>query len=221
MGSRSRMAVEAFEAFVTEVNTLNNLLRKRAARLLRNDSLAPAELRVLQILRNDGARTVPEIGRLRLTSRQNIQITVNRLKKSGMVEFAPNPSHKRSGLVRLTAQGQEVLEHAQEKGTLSGREIGTDISEDEISRAMEFLRKVRKALAPEARVRKQRGGKPGNVSPQPASPGGTTANETGEPPTAPCVRGAFGESALPGVQASSNSPEPAAGEQDELPVNLL
>lgn len=206
------MAVEAFEAFVTEVNTLNNLLRKRAARLLRNDSLAPAELRVLQILRNDGARTVPEIGRLRLTSRQNIQITVNRLKKSGMVEFAPNPSHKRSGLVRLTSQGQEVLEHAQEKGTLSGREIGTDISEDEISRAMEFLRKVRKALSPEARVRKQREGKPGNVSPQPGSPGRTTVNETGEPPTAP---------PQPGVQASSNSPEPAAGEQDELPVNLL
>jgi DNA-binding MarR family transcriptional regulator len=74
--------------------------------------VAAGGLGVLRALREHGDQTVPQIGRLRGTSRQNIQIVVNRLAAEGFVEFVRNPAHKRSELVRLTDAGQRAFEAA-------------------------------------------------------------------------------------------------------------
>jgi len=67
---------------------------------------------VLEILEAHGDQTVPQIARLRGTSRQNIQILVNKLQQDGCVELANNPAHKRSNLVRATNKGSARLLNA-------------------------------------------------------------------------------------------------------------
>jgi DNA-binding MarR family transcriptional regulator len=194
------MAAAVFEELVAEINTLNTLLRKHAARQLRSESLAPAELRVLQILHERGPQTVPDIGRFRLTSRQNIQITVNRLKNAGLVELSPNPAHKRSDLVRLTGAGQGTLDRAPTTQTLfaDGPE---GMSVEEATHALEYMRKLRNALAPErkkraARIRKQ----------LTAPEKGPSADSSARP--------------APGAE-EKGATRPVAPFEDELPVNLL
>src|SRR5688572_29770513 len=49
-----------------------------------------------------GPRTVPQIARMRPTSRQRMQRLADELAAAKLVEFIDNPRHRRSKLVRLT-----------------------------------------------------------------------------------------------------------------------
>src|SRR5207247_10216928 len=62
------------------------------------DAVGAGEISVLRALSEHGAHTVPQIARLRDTSRQNIQILVNRLASQGLVEFSSNPDRKSTRL---------------------------------------------------------------------------------------------------------------------------
>src|SRR5215470_8278804 len=98
---------ERLEALLVEVNGLANRLKadSRAA-------LPSASRTALQLLQRHGPQTVPQIARARFSSRQNIQILINRLQQEGLVEFVTNPDHKRSALVRLTPRGHAVIAEA-------------------------------------------------------------------------------------------------------------
>src|SRR5712691_12494815 len=52
-----------------------------------------------------GPLTVPQIARMRPTSRQRMQRLADELAAKGLVEFVDNPKHRRSKLVRLTSKG--------------------------------------------------------------------------------------------------------------------
>src|SRR6476659_3460153 len=52
-----------------------------------------------------GPLTVPQIARMRPTSRQRMQRLADELAAAGLVEFIDNPKHLRSKLVRLTRKG--------------------------------------------------------------------------------------------------------------------
>jgi len=75
-------------------------------------AIPSASRAALQVLQRYGPQTVPQIARARFSSRQNIQILINRLKDEGLVEFVNNPDHKRSALVRLTSQGRAAVAQA-------------------------------------------------------------------------------------------------------------
>src|SRR5215210_2608186 len=60
-------------------------------------------LRSLALL---GALTVPQIARMRPTSRQRMQRLADELDAEGLVQFVDNPKHRRSKLVELTREGE-------------------------------------------------------------------------------------------------------------------
>lgn len=66
-------------------------------------------LGVLKLLNLQPGLTVPQLARHRGTTRQNIQVLVDRLANVGWVESIANPDHKRSGRLRLTSTGHEAL----------------------------------------------------------------------------------------------------------------
>src|SRR5690349_23409452 len=53
-----------------------------------------------------GPVTVPQIARMRPTSRQRMQRLADELAAEGLVELVDNPRHRRSKLVRLTRKGE-------------------------------------------------------------------------------------------------------------------
>ena len=65
---------------------------------------------ILQDLYRLGPRTVPQLARGRPVSRPNVLMLVKRLMAQGLAESTRNPDHRRSYLVRLTAQGTTLLE---------------------------------------------------------------------------------------------------------------
>jgi DNA-binding MarR family transcriptional regulator len=111
-----------------------------------DNSLLLAARGVLQLLREGGPQTVPALGRSRNTTRQNIQIIVDRLERLDCVAIASNPKHRRSGLVNLTRKGRDVLaiSEIQEGRILEG--LAASFSETETSRALEAVRQVATAV---------------------------------------------------------------------------
>jgi DNA-binding MarR family transcriptional regulator len=134
---------EQLEALLVEVNGLANRLKSDPQATLPSASRA-----ALQLLQRHGPQTVPQIARARFSSRQNIQILINRLQQEGLVEFFTNPDHKRSALVRLTPRGQAVIAEAGKEAAELTTKILPSFSQSELSSATDVLSRLRSLLRP-------------------------------------------------------------------------
>jgi DNA-binding MarR family transcriptional regulator len=134
---------ERLEALLVEVNGLANRLKSDPRATLPNASRT-----ALQLLQRHGPQTVPQIARARFSSRQNIQILINRLQQEGLVEFFTNPDHKRSALVRLTTRGQAIITEAGKEAVELSTKILPSFSQSELSSATDVLSRLRSLLNP-------------------------------------------------------------------------
>jgi DNA-binding MarR family transcriptional regulator len=129
-----------------EIAATGNQVKVTTAMLNRADRLPPGELSVLQLLGRTGRQTVPQIARYRMTSRQNIQVTINRLMAQGWVEGISNPAHKRSVLFQLTPNGRDLLSEAEHRAVSLRTALADKMGAPSIRRATDFLAQLREAL---------------------------------------------------------------------------
>ncbi|WP_194900065.1 MarR family winged helix-turn-helix transcriptional regulator [Catenulispora pinisilvae] len=94
---------------------------------------------VLDLLRQGGPMTVPQMGRAQALSRQFVQRMVNDAAERGFVEAVPNPAHRRSSLIRLTEAGRTVIEAviAREHGLLG--QVGGDLTQADVDACVKVL----------------------------------------------------------------------------------
>ncbi len=144
-------AAEKLNSLFGEVNTLATQCKQARPPFESHGDLAGGVRGVLLILGRSDSQTVPEIAQQRCTSRQNIQIVVNRLKEEGLVELVSNPAHKRSARVRLTEKGRGLFQQIELAESRLLQEILTDLSQDELVLTTKCLQKLREALATELR----------------------------------------------------------------------
>jgi DNA-binding MarR family transcriptional regulator len=137
---------EVLQQLLGEVNALAIRLRHPASLRGQADVLPAAVRAVLQILQRDGPLSVPSIARSKSTSRQNVQIIVNRLKAIGVVELSPNPAHKRSELVSITEAGASVLTKAEGLHASTVERLAAELSKAELVSCLESIQKLRGAL---------------------------------------------------------------------------
>ena len=106
-------AGEAVTALILDVFRLNGLLLLAGDRLVDDLGLTSARWQVLgAIAYAERAESVAWHARTMGLHRQGVQRIVNELEKQGIVEFQPNPHHKRAHLVLLTSKGQKLFEAA-------------------------------------------------------------------------------------------------------------
>ncbi|MEJ3655538.1 MarR family winged helix-turn-helix transcriptional regulator [Actinomycetes bacterium KLBMP 9759] len=129
---------EALYDVVRRVRPLHLL----AARIV-TDSLAAEQVTmgiraVLEVLRG-GPRSVPDVGRDLLMPRQVVQRLCDQAAELGLVERRPNPAHRRSQLIALTADGERAFDriHAAELRNLA--RIADGLSADDIATARHVL----------------------------------------------------------------------------------
>ncbi|MFB7914657.1 MarR family winged helix-turn-helix transcriptional regulator [Streptomyces sp. NPDC056061] len=138
---------------LTEVFDLVGPLYRRTQRKVERDvsaqGLSVGVRAVLSLLREHGPMTVPEMGRAQALSRQFVQRMVNDATAPGLVESVPNPAHRRSSLIRLTARGHDaitgVLDH--ERAIL--RRAGDDLSDTEVDACLRVLARLLDLMGPD------------------------------------------------------------------------
>jgi DNA-binding MarR family transcriptional regulator len=197
------VATEELQVLLGEVSVLANQLRKAGDEA---ESASLGGQSILKVLGSDGALTVPEIARIRSTSRQNIQILVNRLEAEGSVELARNPAHLRSSLVRITERGRAVLAAARREETESCARMLPHLADADLAAAATVLRRIRYLLAD------------GEESARPARPERRVA-PTPKPVVTRQVPVATTKEPLRPVVPTPKPPKPAP--EEEFPLNLL
>ena len=135
------------QALFTEVTVLARQLRKRAVFAHEERAAMAGRQSILRVLNRLGPQTVPGIARVQGLSRQSVQTQVNRLQEHGYVSLAPNPAHKRSGLVELTNPGRHVLAAVMERERDALEPLLPHISEGRLAPAIRLLRRIRELLA--------------------------------------------------------------------------
>ena len=106
-------AGEAVTGLILDVFRLNGRLLVAGDRLVAELGLTSARWQILgAIAYAERPESVAWHARTMGLHRQGIQRIVNELEKEGIVEFQPNPHHKRAHQVVLTSKGRKLFEAA-------------------------------------------------------------------------------------------------------------
>jgi len=108
--------IEAVTALVLDLFRVNNLTLNSGDRLVAEIGLTSARWQVLgSIVAAQRPQPVAWLARDMGSNRQNVQRIANDLAKEGLIEFQPNPHHRRAHLVVLTDKGRQTFEAAIER----------------------------------------------------------------------------------------------------------
>jgi len=187
------------ELLLTEVLRL-------AGQAQRTGLLRRTESQLLIILNSTGPQTVPQVARHLTTSRQSIQMIINRLQRQGLVELILNPAHQRSSLIRLSSSGQEAAKTAAEQTRQLLARLADQLNPDEVASTAATLFQLGQLLDCTSRNRVATVRKPPNDRRN------TERSQAFKPkkPESPSLAG-------PPAVLPTDQP----GDQDSFPVNLL
>ncbi|MEV5597411.1 MarR family transcriptional regulator [Streptomyces sp. NPDC052496] len=145
----SRTPEDPGDRFVEVFNLVGPLYR-RAQRKVEQDAplegLSVGVRAVLNMLREHGAMTVPQMGRAQALSRQFVQRMTNDAAGLGLVEFLPNPAHKKSSLIALTEKGRAAITAVIDRERAALRQAGAGLTEDEITACIRVLSRLLASL---------------------------------------------------------------------------
>ena len=98
-------------------------------------------------LAGSGPQTVPAMARTRATSRQHVQVIVDRLIADGLLERRANPRHQRSVVIALTRRGRAKVTRMRERERRAARRLAAVLPPAEARRAAATVRRLGLALS--------------------------------------------------------------------------
>jgi DNA-binding MarR family transcriptional regulator len=101
--------------------------------------------------------TVARLSRNMGAHRQGVQRIINELAKEGLIEFRPNPHHRRANLVALSARGRDIYEQADRLQIPWINTISKDIDPHEIALATRFMQTLRRRLEEQGKQEPENG----------------------------------------------------------------
>ncbi|WP_030921611.1 MarR family winged helix-turn-helix transcriptional regulator [Streptosporangium amethystogenes] len=144
------LASEELADRLIEVFDLVGPLYRRAQRKVEQDApiegLSVGVRAVLNMLREHGPMTVPQMGRTQALSRQFVQRMTNDAAVRHLVESVPNPAHKRSSLIRLTEEGQAAITAVIDRERAVLRQVGGDLTDAEVAACARVLSRLLRLL---------------------------------------------------------------------------
>ncbi|SNX65503.1 DNA-binding MarR family transcriptional regulator [Streptomyces sp. TLI_55] len=131
---------------VSEVFDLVGALYRRGLRKLeqaeKEEGVSVGVRSVLVLLRRYGPMTVPQMARIMALTRQFVQRMVNDAVTEAWVEVMPNPAHQRSSLIRITTEGEAVIDAILAREHALNRQVGGELTEAELTACRRVLKEM-------------------------------------------------------------------------------
>jgi DNA-binding MarR family transcriptional regulator len=143
-------AAEVVPLLVADVFHLAGVFRKQGDAIAGLVGRTQAEWQFLSAI-SDGPRTVPQVARRLGYARQSVQRTADHLESKSLVRFAPNPDHKKSALVELTAEGLGALDKINMRARTFHAELAARVDARALVETERFLRVLCDTLDPMSR----------------------------------------------------------------------
>ncbi len=138
---------EAVTALVLDLFRLNNELLAAGDRLVAGLELTSARWQILgAIVAAAYPQPVAWLARNLGANRQNVQRIVNDLANDGLVEFEPNPHHRRAHLVVMTDKGRQTFAAAMRLQTPWIEAMSADVSPADAATAHRVILSLREKL---------------------------------------------------------------------------
>ncbi len=138
---------EVTTQLILDVFKLNGRLLLAGDRLVAELGLTSARWQVLgAIAYAERAESVSWHARTMGLHRQGVQRIVNELEKDNIVEFQPNPHHKRAHLVVLTSKGHQLFEAAMALQVPWVNTLSSGISEKDIAITQRVINELKSRL---------------------------------------------------------------------------
>lgn len=126
---------------------LNSRLLSAGDRLVAGLGLTSARWQILgTMVAAERAQPVAWIARDMGANRQNVQRIVNDLERDGLVEFQPNPHHRRAQLVVLTDKGSRAYDDAMRLQTPWVNELSEGLQPEDIEATRRVVSTLRLKL---------------------------------------------------------------------------
>lgn len=138
-------AGRAFTELIMETFRFNGRLLSAGDRLTKPVGLTSSRWQVLGAIEAQSL-SVAQIARSMGLARQNVQRLANALAEEHIVEYAPNPDHRRAKLVCLTERGRSAMKELGERQERWANETASRVSAAEIQAARDVLMKLRSRL---------------------------------------------------------------------------
>lgn len=144
MATKTKPTIKAkeFEELATQVRRLFHRLKAIGEEIHQLGQISASHRAVLECLYRKGPQTVPAMARARPVSRQHIQKLVNALLDEELVTVLPNPGHKKSSLISLTAKGRKLFESMHEKEMQILSQLRLPVGTEDIRGATETLKRL-------------------------------------------------------------------------------
>jgi DNA-binding MarR family transcriptional regulator len=153
--SRHKLAQAPLTPLFISVFRLNGALIAAGDRLVADLDLTSARWQVLGVVANIPAPlSVASIARTIGLTRQGVRGVTAELISSGLVEFKPNPHHRRAQLVVLTAKGKEVEQAARLRQIPWASALGEGLQTRHIEEAAMLLQTILARLEQQADTQK-------------------------------------------------------------------
>jgi len=101
---------------------------------------------VLTALAEPGEHTVARLARARAQSRQRLQALISALAEARLIELRPNPMHKRSPLIVLTAKGRREIDRIRQVEGAALAQLPWPATPRQLMEAAMIVRGVREVL---------------------------------------------------------------------------
>ena len=134
---------EAFAELFFEIAAYYFRMRAAGQRLGFVSKRGGGTLGFMRTLATAGPITVPDLARMRPTSRQRMQQLADELADEGLIEFIDNPHHRKSKLMRLTRKGETLYRSMLQELRDIGADHAKGVSEADIRSATNLLRTLR------------------------------------------------------------------------------
>ncbi|MFG2285604.1 MarR family winged helix-turn-helix transcriptional regulator [Streptomyces sp. NPDC048595] len=118
---------------------LHRTVVRAVERELTGTGMTAGEHALLDALRSEGPRTVPQLARSMGLDRQPVQRWVNHAAELGLVVTAPNPAHRRSSLIQLTTEGAAAIRGIQEFEATELRRRLADLPAEDVRTTLHVL----------------------------------------------------------------------------------
>lgn len=140
-------AGEALTKMMLDLFQLNSLILTAGDRLVSPLGLTSARWQILGVINaSERPQPVAWIARDLGGNRQNVQRIVNDLHKEGLVNFEPNPHHKRAQLVVLTDKGHDAYKAAMQLQAPWVNQISNELEAGEIAAMHKVIAALRENL---------------------------------------------------------------------------
>jgi DNA-binding MarR family transcriptional regulator len=138
-------AGKAFTELVLETFRFNGRLLAAGDRLAKPFGLTSSRWQVLGAI-EDKSRSVAQIARGMGLARQNVQRLADALEKEGVVEFLPNPDHRRAKLVGSTEKGRATLRELTKHQALWANRIAAITRPSETQAVVNLMKRLRSRM---------------------------------------------------------------------------